>query len=196
MLDGFSIDTGLVRRCESKHLRGQTARFPHQVLRQEKRRGTGTAVGHRVKRLAHHGLNLLTMPDRTAPLGDGPEDGLEIDFVVIATLAVEVGRVHLPGEQEQGDGIGPGLGHPRKCIGRPGAGRGANDARPRGNARVSIGHECPGLLVAGQDRAHRAGSRQGVVDCRGMRSGHAKDVFDAVQSEPLHESIRARLGAG
>ena len=182
MLDRFSIDAGLIRRRESEHVRGQTARLPHQVLGQEERRGTGTADRHRLKRLAHHGVNLLTMPDGAAPLGDGPEDGLEVNLVVIAALAVKVGRVDLPGEQEQGDGVCPGLGHPRQRIGRPWTGRGANDSRPRGDPGVAIGHECPGLLVAGQDRGDRAGSRQGVVDCGGMRSGHAKDVFDAVES--------------
>ena len=42
----------------------------------------------------------------------------EIDFVVITALTVEVGHVHLPCEQEQGYGIGPGLGHPDRHLAR------------------------------------------------------------------------------
>ena len=191
--DGFSIDARLVRRGETQQIGGQTARLPHEVLRQEQRRGTGTAGRHGLEGQTHHRVNLLALPDGATPLRDGPEDGLEIDLMVIAALTVEIGHVHLSGEQEQGDGISPGLGHPRKGVGRPWTGRGANNARSRGDPRITIGHECPGLLVAGQDRFDHFSPRQGVVDRRRMRPGHAKDMFDAVVCQSFHQSIRASL---
>ena len=58
------------------------------------------ASGHRLKGPGSHDVNLLGPSDCAAPFRHGTKDGLEIDLVIVATLAVKIARVDLPGDQE------------------------------------------------------------------------------------------------
>ena len=70
--------------------------------------------------------DLLAPADGAAPLGDRPEDALEVDLVIVAAFPVQVGRIDLTGQEEHGHRVGPGFGHARQGVGRPRAGGGAD----------------------------------------------------------------------
>ncbi len=165
----------------------------HHVLRKEQRGWTRTAPGHRLERLAEQCRNLPGPARRTTPIRHRPEDSLEIDLVIIATLAIERVGVDLTREQEDRDRVGPAFGDSRQRIGRAGAGRRADDSRPARDPRVAIRGEGAGLLVADQDRANGARSADRVVNRRRVRARHPEQIAHSMTSQSVHQYVRPVL---
>ena len=128
-----------------------------------------------------------------APLRHRPEDPLEVDLVVIAALAIEGVGVHLAGEQENRDRVGPALGDARQGVGRARAGRRADDPGLARDPRIAVGGEGAGLLVANQGRADRAGPADRIVDRRRVGTRHPKKMPDAPTNQSVHQQIRPIL---
>ena len=126
-----------------------------------------------------------------APLRHRPEDPLEVDLVVIATLAIEGVGIHLPGEQENGDRVGPALGDARQGVGRARAGGRADDPGLSRHPRIAVGGEGAGLLVANQRCADRAGPANRIVDRGRVGTRHPKKMPHAPMNQSVHQQIRA-----
>ena len=128
-----------------------------------------------------------TAPDGAAPLRHGPEDRLEVDLVVVAALRCIRSALTWPASRRIGIESAQASATPGERIGRPRAGRGADDPRLPVTRRIAVGHECPGLLVADEDRGDRSRRAERVVDRRRVRAGHAEDVPDAVSVQLLEQ---------
>ena len=109
--------------------------------------------------------------------------------MVVAALAIERRRIDLARDKQDRDRVGPAFGHAGEGIGRARPGRRADDSGAAGHARVSIGGEGAGLLVANQDGVDRAGPpRDGVVDRRRVRARHAEKMTHT--KWPIRHSTR------
>ena len=123
----------------------------------ERGRPGGAVPTSSLEKPAPEAWDIIMPAHGAAPLCHRPKDPLEVDFMIVAALAIEGVGVDLPGKQEDRERIGPALGNAGKRVGRARSGGRAHDPGLARHPGIAIGGERAGLLVADQRRADRPG---------------------------------------
>ena len=148
----------------------------------------GAPGGGDVEGLAHHAGNVGRIGDEVMVLRDPAANLHHRRF--LKGVGADDARAHLACQHQQRDAVELRVGDRRDEIERPGAAGAHADADPPGRAGISLGRECPPLLVAGEDRADLVG-----VAGERLVEGHARppwigeDHIDAVGDERLDHHV-------
>ena len=137
--------------------------------------------------------------DRLGVLGDGPDDGADVDLLDAELAHAEglagggvehaVGALDLAGEEEGGSGVEPGAGDAGDGVGAAGAGGDHADAEAVGGLGVAFGADGGGLLVRVADRAEAGLGSEGGVEMHGAAAGDEEDVLDAEVGDELEDVV-------
>ncbi len=153
----------------------------------------GSAGGGDAEGAAEGFRNLAHVLEHARPLGDGLEELLAVELGD-GLLALAAER-DVGGHQDDRDGGGVGLGHPRDGIERACAAGAFADPGLVGQARVGVGHERSGAFVAGH---HVADAFPGVVErlVEGNAGvpGDTEDEVHLVLPQHVHDDVGADHG--
>ena len=148
----------------------------------------GAPGGGDVEGLAHHAGDVGRIGDEVVVLGDPAADLHHRGF--LKGVGADDARADLARQHQQRDAVELRVGDRRDEVERPGAAGPHANADPPGRAGVSLGRECPSLLVAGEDRPNLIG-----VAGERLVEGHARpprigeDHIDAVGDERLDHHV-------
>ncbi|MPN10179.1 hypothetical protein SDC9_157474 [bioreactor metagenome] len=119
----------------------------------------------------------------------------DVDF--LKGVGSDLGGVHLPGDDDQRDGIGVGVGDGGQQVGCAGAAGGHANADPSGGAGVSSGGERSALFMAGQHHPDRRIDQRLVeFDRGGARIGEKQFDAEGFQRPDGDFSAFAQVGGG
>ena len=148
-----------------------------------------------MKRLVQHARQVVDVLDQIIVFRARPRDADRVAF--LERVVADQMRRHLPGDDDERDGIAQRIGQSGDGIGRAGPRRDQHGADLAGRARIAFGGMHRALFVAHQNVLHHVLLKQRVVDRQHRAAGIAEQVLDALIGKRLDHHLRAgHLGAG
>ena len=146
------------------------------------------ARGHLLERIAQHPRDVGAAVEHRIPLGQGPEQGLLVEF----GERVPAPRRHrnVGGEAQHRDGGLVRFDDAGEDVGRAAAARSFTHADTAGHARIAVGHIGGRALVAGKNVLHpMIQPVHRVVERQRRVAAQAEDVFYPMQLQHAHEGF-------
>ena len=147
------------------------------------------AAGGDMKRLVQRARQIGDGFHQIIVFGARPGDADGVAFLE-RVVADEMGR-HLPGDDDERDGIAQRVGQAGDRVGRARPGGDQHAADLAGRARIALGGMHRALLVPHQDVAHLVLLEQRIIDRQHRAAGIAENVLDALIGKRRHHHFRA-----
>ena len=148
-----------------------------------------------MKRLVQHARQVVDVLDQIIVFRARPRDADRVAF--LERVVADEMRRHLPGDDDERNGIAQRIGQAGDRIGGAGARRHQHRADLAGRARIAFGGMHRALFVAHQNVLHHVLLKQRVIDRQHRAAGIAENVLDALIGQRLDHHFRAgHFGAG
>ena len=142
-----------------------------------------------MKRLVQRARQIVDGFDEIIVFRARPRDADGVAF--LERVVADEMRRHLPGDDDERDGIAQRVGQAGDGIGGAGPGRDQHGADLAGRARITLGGMHRALFVPHQDVPHLVLLEQRVVDRQHGAAGIAENVLDALIGKRRHHHFRA-----